>query len=59
MKKGILFLLMLALVGVSIALLAYGAWRQSNWVFLVLLFLPTATAIWFKTDFKTGDENSN
>lgn len=56
MKKGFLFVLMCALFGASIVLLAYGAWRQSSWVFLVLLFLPAATTIWHTTNFKTGDE---
>lgn len=51
-KKGLWFLVMFALVAASIVILIY-----HKYTFLVLLFMPAATWIWLKTDFKTGDEN--
>lgn len=55
MKKGLLFLLAIALVGASIALLLHGTTKGTNWPLLVLLFLPAATWIALKVNFKTDD----
>lgn len=55
MKKGLLFLFAFALVAASIALLLHGSTQATMWPLLVLLFMPVATLIAVKTNFKTDD----
>jgi len=55
MKKGLLFLLVIGLFAASIAMLLSASVKGTNWVLLVLVFLPLATGIYLKTNFKTDD----
>lgn len=55
MKKGILFLLALAMFGASIALLLHSTTKGTNLTLLVLALLPAATWIVTSTNFKTDD----
>lgn len=58
MKKGILFIIILALVGASIFIIIDLCVRASYWTGVLLIpFLLAAGYLYGKTNFKTDDSN--